>query len=246
MLKIAICEDEPGELEQVCALVEQYISVRSSLDARIFRFSSSAALLSDAAVRGGYDLYLLDVLMPDMNGIDLGLELRKRDTDAQIIYLTVSAEYAVDSYLVHAYHYLLKPVSAENLFPVLDGAVEQLEAPRPAGITVKTAAGLVRLPFRSVVYAELYARAIRYHLADGGIVDGPSVRGAFREAVSPLLADRRFVQSAASFVVNLQYVRGLAHNEMVLSNGGRAPMSRSCSGQVRDCWMNYWLETDET
>ena len=57
-----------------------------------------------------YDIYLLDVVMPGLNGIELAKEIRSSDKAADIIFLTSSPEFAVESYTVKASNYLVKPV----------------------------------------------------------------------------------------------------------------------------------------
>ena len=59
---------------------------------------------------GGFDLYVLDVVMPDLNGIEAGRTLRALGTAGEIIYLSQVADYAPDSYDVQAFYYLLKPI----------------------------------------------------------------------------------------------------------------------------------------
>ncbi len=62
----------------------------------------------------------LDIIMPELNGIQLGMEIRKKDNDSIIIFLTSSAEYGVDSYSISAKDYILKPYTEEALFSALD------------------------------------------------------------------------------------------------------------------------------
>ena len=89
-------------------------------------------VLDAAEEAGDFDLYVLDVVMPGLSGIQLGMRLREVGSVSPIIYLTVSPEYAVDSYATRAFHYLMKPVQPETLFQVLDEAVAALEKKRPA------------------------------------------------------------------------------------------------------------------
>lgn len=82
---------------------------------------------------GSFDLYLLDIVMPEQNGIEVGLSIRKLDGLGLIVYLTTSPDYAVDSYLTNAFHYLLKPVRWEQMVSVLDRAMDILGPASGAG-----------------------------------------------------------------------------------------------------------------
>lgn len=73
------------------------------------------------ALRGvNYQLLLLDILMPGFTGIQAAREIRTFDSETKIIFLTSSPEFAVESYGVDAFYYLLKHIREGDLFPVLD------------------------------------------------------------------------------------------------------------------------------
>ena len=108
MIKISICDDDICQQKRICSLLQQYEEAHPGLAARVSVFSSGPELLNQAEEENGFDLYILDVIMPKMNGIELGLKLRSINSDGVIIYLTTSRDYAVESYLVQAFYYLLK------------------------------------------------------------------------------------------------------------------------------------------
>lgn len=241
MLKLALCDDEPGQRGTVSGLLQEYAGQRPELAVRLSVFSSGLELLSALEEKGDFDLYVLDVVMPELSGIDLGIKLREMGSLGAIIYLTISPEYAVDSYAAQAFYYLMKPVAAQKLYQVLDQAVETLEKQRAACVTVKTKNGLRLVRMDHLLYAELSDRAVRYHLSNGDRVDSITLRNSFQEEVTPLLADSRFFQCGASFVVNLYYVTGVERGALRLDSGKRVPLARGLTAQARRQWSNYWL-----
>lgn len=68
------------------------------------------------------DMAILDIEMPEMNGIELGKELRKRRKDIILIFITAHTQYAMDAYQIHAPVYLEKPYSYEDLAYALETA----------------------------------------------------------------------------------------------------------------------------
>ena len=240
MLHIAICDDEPGQLAGLEALLREYLRARPSLAGQVTPFSDSCALVEAARERGGFDLYLLDVLLPGMGGIQAGLRLRELGDGGQIIYLTASSEYAVDSYTVGAFFYLLKPVGRETLFQVLDRAVEQQLCRRAEGVVVPTREGPRRLLLEQIYYAERVGRCIRYYCA-GKTVDSVTLRTSFREAAAPLLADGRFCLCGASYLFNLQHVAGVEARSAVLDSGVRVPLPRTARAGFQEAWARFWL-----
>ena len=102
---IAVCDDQIEELEKLTALLQAWQSDRRS-DVRFQTFRSGGQLL-DAARAERFTLYLLDVLMPGMTGMDAAREIRSFDAAADIIFLTTSPGFAYESYGVRAAEYLL-------------------------------------------------------------------------------------------------------------------------------------------
>ena len=80
---IAVCDDQIEELEKLTALLQAWQSDLHS-DVRFQTFRSGGQLL-DAARAERFTLYLLDVLMPGMTGMDAAREIRSFDAAADII-----------------------------------------------------------------------------------------------------------------------------------------------------------------
>ena len=240
MLRIAICDDEEKELHQTAALLNAYLQSRPGLHGQVEAFRSGGALLSRAEDAEGFDLYVLDILMPELSGIDTGRRLRALGQGGEIVYLTSSNDFAADSYDVHAFFYLLKPVDEAKLFRVLDGAVEKLNRRRSSAVVVSTAEGPRRILLEHIRYVERIGRCMRYYCTDG-TVDSQTIRFSFREAAASLLADRRFCLCGASFVLNFQHVNGVNGQTALLDNGQTVALPRTAATEFKKAWGNYWL-----
>ena len=241
MLQIAICDDEEKQLGQTTALLDTYLQSRPGLDGQVETFRSGSALLERAERAGGFDLYILDILMPELSGIDTGRRLRALGEDGEIIYLTSSNDFAADSYDVRAFFYLLKPVEEEKLFRVLDRVVKKLSQRRSSAVVVATAEGPRRILLDHIRYVERVGRRMRYYCTDG-TVDSQTIRLSFREAAADLLADRRFCRCGASFVLNFQHVAGVNGQSALLDNGQTVILPRTAAAEFKKAWGSYWLE----
>ena len=102
---IAVCDDQTEELKDLTELLGAWETDRGT-PVRVKSFRSAAALL-DAARHERFTLYLLDIMMPGLNGMDAAREIRGFDKAADIIFLTSSPGFAYDSYSVKALEYLL-------------------------------------------------------------------------------------------------------------------------------------------
>lgn len=241
MLQIAICDDEIKELEHTYGMLERYREQNPELDIALRKFASSYDLLEAINARGRFDIYLLDILMPNVNGIEAGAAIRQKDGAAVLIYLTSSPDYALASYQVEAQGYLLKPFSEQALFQCLKRAVERLDAEDAKRLRVHTEHGIEAIPFCRLAYMETYNRRLYCHLTDGTTVESMTMRGRFEEIIQPLCGDGRFVQTAAAFIVNMQHVRSVVTKGFVMMDGAEVPISRTFAG-ARKIYLNYLLE----
>lgn len=241
MLRISICDDEEKQLDQTAALLDTYLRSHPGLHGQVETFRSGGALLARAEDAGGFDLYVLDILMPGLSGIETGRRLRALGDGGEIIYLTHSNDFAADSYDVRAFFYLLKPVEEEKLFQILDGAVEKLNRRRSSAIVVPTVDGPRRILLERIRYVERIGRCMRYCCTDGTI-DSQTIRLSFREMAAPLLADRRFSLCGASFVLNFQHVVGVNSQMALLDNGQTVALPRTAATEFKKAWGSYWLE----
>lgn len=194
---IAVCDDQIEELEKLTALLQAWQSDRRS-DVRFQAFRSGGQLL-DAARAERFTLYLLDVLMPGMTGMDAAREIRSFDAAADIIFLTTSPGFAYESYGVRAAEYLLKPISAKLLYPVLDKLYLRDQKPQD-GLTVKSNGMLVRLPFSQLSYVEVNGKHLFFNMADGTVYE---VAASMREYEGVLLARPEFMRVHRSYIVNM-------------------------------------------
>ncbi len=241
MLQVAICDDEIAELEHTRALTADYFARRPEVDAHIRHFQSSYDLMGCIKDRGRFDLYLLDCIMPVMDGIELGRFIRETDPNAVIVYLTSSEDFAVSSYRVKALDYLLKPVSAEDLEPVLAEAVRRMELDVAQALPVRTRSGVAAVPPSTLMYVEALNRVYFYHMADGRVVESISLRESFDTVLAPLLSDGRFYRAAASFLVNLLYTDKLSADGFTMRDGRTLPLSRGSHARAQGVYLDFLL-----
>lgn len=241
MVHAAVCDDDPKQLESTLEMLQRYMQQRPHIDFQYTAFSSGQGLLW-AKNSTTFDLYLLDVLMPEFNGIETGLSLRDRGAEGVIIYLTSSRDYAIESYQTRAFFYLVKPVREQALFRILDQAVEQIDQKKKACLMIHTNTGQRRVLLDQILYVERAGRTMRCYCRDGEVVTSISLRTSLREAVQPLLEDKRFVLCGVSYVLNLRHIIAIEDHAARMDNGAQVPIPRQKSAGVMQAWMDYWLE----
>ena len=238
-MRIAICDDFAVYREQVLHIENEYFTDKDQSVA-ITTYENGNDLINDALKIGGYDIYILDVLMPEITGIELGIELRKLNLDGQIIYLTSSEEYAIDAFKTKAFNYILKPIDKNELFTTLDEVTSLLSTQAQKSIIVKTKDGDIRLAINDILYVDMTKRMPAYHLTDNRTVESITIRTTFAEAVQDLLNDERFVLSTASSAVNLHYITMVEKDSVLFQNGSQFYIGVRACRQLRSVWSDFW------
>ena len=124
MIQIAFCDDDQTVLDQLSALLEKYRAQRC-VQIQCTAFHSPLDLLAEIEKGTRYDILFLDVIMPAENGITAAKEIRQYDNVVKIIFLTSSAEFAVESYVVGAYFYQIKPIWEDSFFRLTDSVIAE-------------------------------------------------------------------------------------------------------------------------
>ena len=124
MIQIAFCDDDQTVLDQLTALLEKYRAQRC-VQIQCTVFHSPLDLLAEIEKGTRYDILFLDVIIPAENGITAAKEIRQYDNVVKIIFLTSSAEFAMESYVVGAYFYQLKPIWEDSFFRLTDSVIAE-------------------------------------------------------------------------------------------------------------------------
>ena len=243
MVRIAVCDDSAAELRAISSLADEYISSRG-VAGTVRSFDHPDALLCQSESEG-FHIYLLDMVMPMLSGLELGRAIRRQSADAQIIFITTEPGFALDAYAVNPLHYLLKPVQREALFSALELAVKKVRYGAETAVTFRTRDGLRTLSADEIVCCEYVRHSVVYTLAGGERAETATLRECFSEHIAPLLRDPRFVRPHAAFAVNMAYAERLDKAGFALRGGVFVPVSGKLYAAVRDAYINYRLGEGE-
>lgn len=235
MINIAICDDDQKELQTLTCLFNKYKELKPT-PIHLHSFENGFSLL-DAIDRGErFDIAILDIIMPGENGIDIVREIRNSQSDMEIIFLTSSSEYAVDSYEVRAQNYLLKPVSETKFFSAIDYILEQLNRRENAGFIIYSGKQYTRVLFSQLVYAEAMHKSVILYLADYTTVSSVMT---FTELINILEAHSDFIRPHRSYVVNMNFIRYIDKSDICLIDGNKIPLSRNNYTKVSKDFLDF-------
>ena len=212
-LKIALLEDESAEKE----ITEEFLS-RFFYDSGIGYVLTTKTNSNDflALNFADYDLVLLDIILNEhLNGIDVAKKIRTCNSNVPIMFITKTAQFAVDSYDVDAIDYILKPLSYFEFALKIKKAIKRIYKEADKTLTFKSTEGIITLKENDIIFFEIIKHYLYIHLKDKTYV----VRGTMKELSDNI--SNKFARSSNSFLVNLRYVKEISKQEILLVDNER-------------------------
>lgn len=224
------------------AIVEDDASCAEDLKAHISRFSGEHGTDITAEVFGGgfdflsgpdsFDIVFLDISLPGMNGMEIARQLRHRDPEVIIIFVTQLAQFARDGYEVGALDYLIKPVSYQ-LFDIKFSTAVRLVKEKEASYMIAVKDGLVRVAVTDIYYVESQKHYMVFHTVSGDYTTRVTMK-----TVEEYLSEHHFIRPNNSFLVNLRWVDAV-NGSSVNVHGVDVSISRSCKMPFMEALTRY-------
>lgn len=234
MYRIAVCDDEAAVTKQVMGMIEEWDGAVA-----VDCFSSGEELLSGYRP---YDAVFLDIDMAGIDGIETAKRLRLLDKETKIVYLTAYRDYVAGAFAVHAFQYLLKPVSRKKLWDILEELFRYAQScAKKTILDFQTADGLACIAAEDICYFEYVNRRIRIVAGDGEYFTAGKISGVYER-----MKNLGFSSPHKSFVVNMLHVKNVQNQQIFMDNGEQLPLSqsgRSClSRNLRRIFLKGWRE----
>ena len=220
MIRVGICDDSYAFVQQTKFIIEHWDNKPQDIDVEVFE---DADALIQVHTNRPFDIILLDVVMPLLNGIEAAQEIRENDKSVKIVFLTTSTEFAVDSYTVKASDYLLKPVDPAKLFNCLDNLIEDIKTVSKC-IAVRGIDAIHRVMLSNIEFVESQGKYIVFHMSKGKTIDSHNPLYTYE---NKLVLDDGFFKCHRSYIVNLHKVNSYSQKEIIMQSGYRIPIARN-------------------
>ena len=236
-MTICYCEDEPAQAKAFAIKIEQWAK-NKNMAVHTDLFESAEEYLFKAD-QNAYDVIFLDISMKGQNGMELARQIREKEEDVILVFVTSDASYVFDGYEVGAYRYLMKPVEAKKLWEILDYTRVQRAAEEDNYILVKKDSQSVRVNLRDVLYIEVQKHYVNLHLENE---EPMTVKAVFAELLQEIQEKSGTVLTThRSYAVNIDKVVRIGRTECILSDGSSIPVSRNFYKAVNEAFIKYHL-----
>ena len=238
MIKVAFCDDDLDVLNEIRVFLDRY-RVERNEEISYTAFQSPLDLMAKVEKGARFDVLFLDVIMPGENGIDVAEEIRNYDSNIKIIFLTSSNEFAVQSYIVHAYFYQLKPVEEESFFRLMDSVLATCEKEQRSCLVIKCKNGISCIDPKKLEYCEVICRTLYLHFVDGTVLE---TIGSMDELSRQLTSYGGFIRPHRSYLINLEYVQNIFCRSMTMSCQAEIPIPRGKYNEIKNAFLKYAFE----
>lgn len=237
MIRIALCDDNKEDMLQLHQkIIEWYRENNKNQSVSITEYSDSVYLSSVIDAGDSHDVFFLDVEMPKVDGFQLADKIRNKLPAAIIVFLTSHSELAPDGYKFRALRYVSKLVLSQKLPEALEAVQKEFSALESGYLVVPHYTDALRIPYNEILYVQHILRSSQiYTLRQGVIKDNRGLK-----TIYSVIGDKRFIYIDRSTFVNIDFIRELKGNEIILRTGESLAISRPMLANVKETIVRMW------
>lgn len=227
--KIAIVDDDEIFRQKI------ETTIRENMQGKLFlkAYSRPDNLLEDEVTK--FDIYILDIEMPGMNGVELSHRIRQRDKRGEIIFLTSFQKYAIQGYTARAYAYLMKEKMEEELMPVIKKLESSVRERNQKNYVIETNSSLEKIVFDEIIYIYKDTKNCVFVTENGEKIQRVSLENVYQTMNSD-----EFVYVDKGKIANIHHVKKVIKDTLHMSNGNEIVISRSNIKKVKEAVKLYW------
>ncbi|MCM1288824.1 MAG: LytTR family DNA-binding domain-containing protein [Clostridium sp.] len=235
MLNVAICDDNKEIQENLKTFLLQY-QFEKNIDFNIACFDDGFSLLADKNVRD-FALVLLDVEMPGKNGLDTAKMLKQQyNKHINIIFISSYPQYMQNSFLVHPFYYMCKPVAYEDFRRILDSLIDEITDISNMVTLIKTDFSEEMIYISDIIFIEVsYDK--RNELIFHTLNDDIAASGILSDWVKTL-EPYGFCQCFRSILINIRHIHQITNKKLTLDIGTSLPLGRKYAPAIHAKLLN--------
>ena len=227
-IRCAIVDDNIDDLNKITELINN-LSYESNTSFEVESFSDPRKL----QLIKPYDLFILDIDMPEINGFVLANKIYEKNQDSVIIFCSAHDDLVFDSFKLNAFYFVRKSFLKEDMILALKKFISRCFSLN-AEYICKTSDSIIRIPLKDVIYFEVSRNDLYIHTKDKEYQDRKSLKQLKSD-----LGVNYFIQISQNFMVNAYYIDEISNNKVVVSGGISFDIPRRNIREVKNCFVQF-------
>jgi len=234
-MNIAICDDMIDVLSMLNEYTQKFVE-KEKIKSDIYLYNNGADLVNENII---FDIVLLDIEMEPLNGIETAIKLKNQKINTIIIFITGYKEFYHNAFKVHAFDYILKPLSEASINRVLDDAFNFIEFQNKKNIIyIKTDSGYFDFEINNIYYFEFISRKVKVKTVKDEYYITSSIHKIY-----DMVQDFDFLMPHKSFIVNLKHIKSIKGNNIYMIDNNVIPLAQKQASAFRSKFQDFLQDT---
>ena len=234
MYRIAVIDDDPFFLEEGRRITESYFEKRET-PYEIKTYRQAVFVLEDIRDGGYFDIFLIDIEMPEMDGMELARQIRRLYDSPYIIFVTSYAKYSIQGYEYNAWRYIVKSEMQKCLPLAYEPLIERIERKNEKYYIVDHPKKTLKLLYDDIYYIYKDGKNAVFVTRNRLWNDRTTL-----ECVMQALDDMMFVRCERGYIMNIRHVMSIEGDELAMRNGEKIHVSSKLIKTVKKEIIQYW------
>lgn len=229
-MKIVLCDDEPAASSLLKEYLQEFLS-NKCIKSELVCYENAENLLWDIEEKGLQgDCYLLDIQLSKMNGMDLSKQIRNRDVNVPIAFVTGIKDYVFEGYEINAIGYILKPYEKDQIERLMNRVIQKINTDE-SQLMIQDGKDRLKIARKDCLYFEADGHEVILHLKK----ENKKLRTAFKDLNE--LEKEGFVKVHRSLLVNGREIDKVTRTSCFLSNQEELPIARGSYDKVMEVFL---------
>ena len=229
MLNICMYGDNIQDIDTIRSYIQDYF-ITNKIMGKMSSYHKGEDFLT---APGSYDVYIMDMDSKEHDVCELGERMKNIDAGSYFIYICSDYTQAHRAAKIDADYYITKPIEVERLYTVLNKIRTKI---KNEYIIIPTPIGDRRESISNINYIDIVKRCLCYHLKDGDMFDGQTLRSSFQKAITPLDTNAQFIFLPPSLLINLYQIKTLDLDHLYFDNDEVLYFPRKAHDTIDQRW----------
>ena len=234
-IRVSIVDDNPVEMERAVSAIKQLID-ENEYSITIKQFSNGRQLVADLEDEILYDVYLLDIELPDYQGFGLAERIHMTDPSAYVVFNTSHDDLGKKTFPFFPYATIFKSEGEKPIRLIMGKIFKEILESKDAFYTINNERRFIRISVSEIVYIEKEKKHVVFHCkGDISYWESKTLKEVYEA-----LPEEEFAYIDKGMVINLFHIRGIKDHELTTTEGLKLAISRQTEPKLKEKLMDYY------